>query len=42
MKQHPELKLTTSKHIDEHCVMAKNPSYIMEFYVLVSIDLSKE
>jgi hypothetical protein len=42
MKRHPELKLTTSKRIDERRVMAKNPSYIMEFYVLVSIDLFKK
>jgi hypothetical protein len=36
MKRHPELTLMTSKRIDEKRVMAKNPAYIMEFYVLVS------
>lgn len=37
MKRHPELKLTTSKRIDERRVMAKNPEYIMEYYTLVSL-----
>lgn len=35
MKRHPELTLTTNKRIDERRVMAKNPAYIIEFYVLV-------
>ncbi|KAF8758803.1 zinc finger protein [Rhizoctonia solani] len=33
---HPELKVTTSKRIDEKCVMAKNPANVMEFYVILS------
>lgn len=36
LSRHPELKLTTSKRIDEKRVMAKNPAYIMEYYVMVS------
>jgi hypothetical protein len=31
-----EPQLTTSKRIDEQRVMAKNPTYVMEFYVMVS------
>ncbi|EUC57432.1 pogo transposable element protein, putative, partial [Rhizoctonia solani AG-3 Rhs1AP] len=31
-----ELQVTTSKRIDEHRVMAKNPVYVMEFYVILS------
>jgi hypothetical protein len=37
LDRHPKLKLTTSKLIDERCVMAKNPYYIMEFYILVGV-----
>jgi hypothetical protein len=40
MKRHPELTITTSKRIDERRVMAKNPAYIIEFYVLVSFLLA--
>lgn len=39
MERHTELRLTTSKRIDERRVMAKNPAYVMEFYVLVSMEL---
>lgn len=34
-QRHPELRVTTSKQIDEKRVMAKNPEYIMDFYVKV-------
>jgi hypothetical protein len=35
LDQHPDFRLTTKKRIDEKRVMARNPAYIMEFYVLV-------
>ncbi|KAF8594770.1 hypothetical protein BDV93DRAFT_549088 [Ceratobasidium sp. AG-I] len=35
-KRHPEVKVTTSKAIDEKRVMAKNPAYVMDFYVKLS------
>ncbi|KAF8721838.1 DDE superfamily endonuclease, partial [Rhizoctonia solani] len=36
LNRHPELKVTTSKRIDEKRVMAKNPANVMEFYVILS------
>jgi hypothetical protein len=36
LERHPNFRLTTSKRIDEKRVMARNPAYIMEFYMLVS------
>ncbi|CAE6401416.1 unnamed protein product [Rhizoctonia solani] len=41
MEHHPDLTFTTNKQISERRVMAKNPAYIMEFYVLLSNILKK-